>query len=132
MTVDSVDFWSDFTRRSRTVPVPDAPEAALAPAAAPNHSPPPARAVSLLRDDLHRIAERFREADARAFRAAVAEAAGERDQADAEKAEAAGDFWAATAEAADLLLLLLRLALKHRPDALRAYLVDALREGPQR
>lgn len=82
---------------------------------------------SLLRSDLARITERFARAGEMAWRATAAGATGEADEAEDQRREAAGEFWAAGQELADLLLLLLRYALNHRPDALRLYLAEALR-----
>jgi hypothetical protein len=79
---------------------------------------------SLVRADLGAIAERFDAADRRARRAASIP---EREAAEAERREVAGDFWAAGEDLADLLLLLLRYARRHRPDALAAALAEALR-----
>ncbi len=88
-------------------------------------------AQSVVRAELARIAERFGDADRRAKAAGVAVAFGagtvaEREAAEAERQDAAGDFWAASSDLADLLLLL-RYALAHQPDALRLYLAEALR-----
>jgi len=80
---------------------------------------------SLLRDELTRIAERFEAADHRAKRATTIQ---DGEAAEWERLEAAGNFWAAEADLADLLLLLLRLALRHQPAALAQYLSQALRE----
>jgi hypothetical protein len=76
---------------------------------------------------LARIAERFDAADRRAKRAAVLGDATDREAAEAERREIAGDFWAAGEDLADLLLLLLQYAIEHHPDALRLYLTEALR-----
>jgi hypothetical protein len=83
--------------------------------------------TSLLRAELLRIAGRFKDSEDRAFRACVAEDAGERDAAEAERQEAAGDFWAAGRDLGELLLLLLRQASDHYPDAVRDYLLDLLK-----
>lgn len=80
---------------------------------------------SLLRSDLNRIAERFARAGEKAWEATAAGILGDAEE--EERLEAAGEFWAAGQELADLLLLLLRYALNHRNDALRLYLVEALR-----
>lgn len=84
-------------------------------------------ARSILRAELARIAEGFAAADRRAFTAGVYDRQGHREAAEAERAEAAGNFWAAEADLADLLLLLLRAAARHQPDALRLRLGQALR-----
>jgi hypothetical protein len=81
-------------------------------------------ARSILRAELAKIAERFEAADGRARQAAVIE---DREAAEWERREAAGDFWAAGHDLADLLLLLFRYASTHQPDALRAYIVALLR-----
>ncbi len=83
--------------------------------------------ASLLREDLRAIVQRFAEADRRAHEAAVSEKAGEREQAEAERREAEGDFWAAGRDVAELFLFLLRFASEYHPDALRVYLVGVLR-----
>jgi hypothetical protein len=79
---------------------------------------------SLVRGEIAAITERFEAADRRAKRAATL---ADREQAEAERREANGDFWAAGEDLADLLLLLVRYAITHRPEALRAYLADVLR-----
>lgn len=84
-------------------------------------------AHSRLRADLADMAERFAAADRRALRAAVLAEGAELEAAEAERREAAGEFWAAGQDLADLLLLLFRYALKHQPDALRALLLEVLR-----
>src|SRR5437660_10722798 len=78
-----------------------------------------------LREDLGRIAAAFERADRRAKAAATV---GDREAAEAERREAVGEFWVAGVTVADLLLLLLRLAMRHRPEALAAYLAEALRQ----
>jgi hypothetical protein len=78
----------------------------------------------LLRAELARIAERFEQAERRAKSASTIE---DREAAESERREAEGDFWAVTADLADLLLLLFRHAITHQPDALRAYIVALLR-----
>jgi hypothetical protein len=78
-----------------------------------------------MRAELVQIAERFEAADRRAKRAATLE---EREAAGLERQEAAGDFWAAEWDLTELLLLLIRLALRHQPDVLAQYLREALRE----
>jgi hypothetical protein len=79
---------------------------------------------SLIRAELDRITERFDAADRRAKRATTIE---DREAAEAERQDAAAEFWAASADLADLFLLLFRHATKHQPDALRAYIVALLR-----
>src|SRR5262249_16085342 len=76
-----------------------------------------------LRAELAAITARYEAADHRAKRAETIE---DRDQAEEEKREAAGDFWAAEADLADLLLMLLRLAIRHQPAALGQYLYRAV------
>ena len=68
--------------------------------------------------------ERFADADRRERAAATI---ADREAAEAERQEAAGEFWGAGQELADLLLLLLRYGLEHRREALAQYLADALR-----
>jgi hypothetical protein len=79
----------------------------------------------LFRAELARITDRFEAADCRAKRAAKVE---DREAAEWERLEAAGDFTATEMDLADLLLMLLRLALKHQPAALAQYLGNALRD----
>jgi hypothetical protein len=86
-----------------------------------------ARSASLLRDDLLRIAERFQAASDTAWRAAVAGDADAREAAESKRREAAGEYHAAREALADLGLLLLRHALELRPDAVRLYLLEALK-----
>jgi hypothetical protein len=80
--------------------------------------------VSAVRADLANIAERFEAADRRVRGARTA--AG-RERAEAVRRAADAEFYAAGRELADLLLLLLRYAIHHQPDALRLYLVELLR-----
>jgi hypothetical protein len=91
---------------------------------APGPTPAEVRRESLVRADLARIADRFEQADRRARRAQTIAAY---EQAEAERRDAEGEFWAAGSDLADLLLLLLRYALHHEPDALRLYLAEVLR-----
>ena len=77
-----------------------------------------------LRGEIAALTARFEAADQRMKRAATIEV---REAAEAERREAAGDCWANEADLADLLLLLLRICLRHQPAALEQYLVTALR-----
>jgi hypothetical protein len=79
---------------------------------------------SLLRADLVRIGERFAAAQRRQARAATA---ADQEAAEAERDAIAGEFFAAATALANLCLLLLRYASEYRPEALRVYLVAALR-----
>jgi hypothetical protein len=88
------------------------------------HTPAASHPRSLLRQELAEIADRFEAADRRAKRASTIPA---REEAEAERRAALGEHWQAESELAELCLLLLRLALRHQPDALRLYLADALR-----
>src|SRR5258707_403575 len=81
-------------------------------------------ARSLLRAELTQIAERFAAADCRVKRPTTIE---DCEAPETERREGAGDFWAASADLADLLLLLFRYATAHQPDALRAHIVALLR-----
>jgi hypothetical protein len=90
---------------------------------APGPTPTEARYVSLVRADLGRITDRFEQAGRRAQRA---QTIADYDDADAERCEIAGEFWAAEEDLAQLVLMLLRIALRHQPEALRMYLADAL------
>jgi uncharacterized damage-inducible protein DinB len=94
-----------------------------------NHTDNPAAdqvtPASLLRAELHRLAEAFAAADRAAWRARVFLDRGD-ERAEGERLEALGQFEAASRQLADLLLLLLRHALRHRAGALRGLLHDAL------
>jgi hypothetical protein len=80
-----------------------------------------------LHEELSAIAERFRTAEQKLRRARAFKNAGQHDDAVAEEWEALGDFHAAGEAAADLFLLLLRLALEHRPEAVHLHLADVIR-----
>jgi hypothetical protein len=95
-------------------PAPDNPAA--------NNEPPP-RSASLLAAELQRIAECFLAADRRAKR--VTNIAN-RDAAELERPQAAGEFRAAEIDMADLFCLLLRLAVQYQADAVGLYLAEAL------
>jgi hypothetical protein len=82
-----------------------------------------------VREELLQIAERFATADQRMHRAAVRGDQGDREAAAWERSEARGDYQAASRDLADLLLLLVRHALEHRPDALRLYLRELLADA---
>src|SRR5437868_5682779 len=90
----------------------------------PPHNADNPDARSLVRAELARIGERFEAADRRAKRAATME---DREAAEAERQEVAGDSWALGTQLADFLLLLIRYALRHQPAALTMYLTEALR-----
>jgi hypothetical protein len=79
---------------------------------------------SPIRAEIAQIVERFAEADRRAKRAV---AIPDRHAAEDERREAAGEYWGAGNDLAQLFLLLIRYALQHEPDALRLYLVEAIR-----
>lgn len=85
------------------------------------HETPYRTQRSLVRADLERITDRFDSADRRAKRVATIL---DREAAEDERREAAADFWAAEEELVDLFLMLLRLSVKHQPDALRLYLAE--------
>lgn len=80
-----------------------------------NFNPPSAREPhlcdrpSLLRNEIATIAERFGSADKQLKAAADGT---EREEAERERMEAAGEFWAASNDLAQLFLLMLRHALK--------------------
>jgi hypothetical protein len=118
-------WWADWSRRTAAAPGPD------------GHDPPAgasaaqlARAASLVQAELTRIAERFAAASSAAWRATVAEDTGQRDAAEGERQEAAGEFFAAGLALADLLLLLLRQAAEHRAPALCLHLLKLLAGDP--
>jgi len=83
---------------------------------------------SPLRAEIDAIAARYEAANRRAKLAATIP---DRAAAEWERLEAAGDFTAAEMDLADLLLMLLRLALRHQPAALTQYLSQALRNELQ-
>jgi hypothetical protein len=84
--------------------------------------------ASQIRADLLAIAELFGDADTRSWRARALREQGEAERAEVEREDAAGKFWRASTELADLMLLLLRHCLQHRRVALSMYLSDALRD----
>jgi hypothetical protein len=73
---------------------------------------------------LAQIADRFKQADCRKRRSQTLE---ECADAEDERREIAGEFWAAENELAHLYLLLKRVALLHEPDAVSLYAAEALR-----
>ena len=79
---------------------------------------------SAVRREIADITSRFEAADRRKTRSQTIE-----DYADAhdERMAIAGEFWAAESQLADLLILLLRIAVKHQPDLLRLYIAEVLR-----
>lgn len=90
-------------------------------------------AASLVRRELGRIRGRWEAADKKAYAASVAIAFGasagaEREAAEAERDDAAGELFGLESDLADLLLLLLRLARRHRPEALADSLSEAMGE----
>ncbi len=78
---------------------------------------------SFLRAEVAKLLQDFDVADRRAKRATTLP---EREAAEAERRAAAGDFWTAGQQLAELFLLLLRYAKRHQPEAVRVYLVDLL------
>ena len=84
------------------------------------------RTSSGLRADLLAIAGKFHRADKQAWRARVLGEQGKLAEAEDARMDANGEYYAASWDLADLLLLLLRHALMHRRDILRQYLADAL------
>jgi hypothetical protein len=99
-------------------------ESAVKAATAASPADPGPDARSLVRAELAQIAARFEAADHRAKRAAALE---DREAAEWERLEAAGDFWACESDLAHLFLLLIRTCLRHEPAALALYLAEALR-----
>jgi hypothetical protein len=79
-----------------------------------------------IREHLAEIAERYAAAERREWQARVQGDAGDLAAAELERQEAQGDYHAASLELADLLLLLLRHAIRQRPDALRDLLLRVL------
>lgn len=86
-----------------------------------------ARVHAGLREDLVAIAERFRAADQQLLRALVFAEAHNREQAETARWEAMGDYQATGEAIADLFLLLLRMALEYRPEAVQAHLTEVVR-----
>ncbi len=82
---------------------------------------------SLVRAEIARITGRFECADARMKRAQAMSDPDEVQAADAEKREAAADFWGAADGLADLFLLMLRYAAEHRPEQLCQALARGMR-----
>jgi hypothetical protein len=89
-----------------------------------NTNPPSNDSLQPIRSQLNAIAERYAIADRRAKQALTMQ---DRAAAEWERLEAAGDYTAAEMDLAGFLLLLFRTALRHQPDALRQYLVRAIR-----
>lgn len=87
------------------------------------------RITSAIGDELARIRERFEQADRRLLRAGTYGDAAGKVQAEADRQEALGDHFAAAMQLADLGLLLLRYAAEYRPNELRLYLTDVIRES---
>ena len=89
---------------------------------------PPAGANGVVgcavRREIGHITDRFEQADRRAK---AAETVADREAAEAERQAVLGEFWAAGEGLADLQLLLLRYAVRHRPEELRALLAEVLR-----
>ena len=82
---------------------------------------------SVVRAEIARITARFEAADKRMHAAQVVSKPEEARAANAEKEEAAGDFWAAAEGLADLFLLMLRYAAEHRPEQLSQALAGGMR-----
>lgn len=82
---------------------------------------------SIVRAEIARITERFEAADARLKGAQAMSNPEEARAAEAEKREAAADFWAAADGLADLFLLMLRYAAEHRPEQLCQALAGGMR-----
>lgn len=97
------------------------------PTAAPSGyvSPGPPTIPSYVRAELGRVADRWEAAGDRARRATTI---ADRERAEAERREAAGDHHQVEVDLADLLLLLLRMALRHRRAELVALLEDAVED----
>jgi hypothetical protein len=93
--------------------------------AKPEPAPAAPRRGSLLLADVQRVLERFEAADRRRRVANLCEA--DKAAHEAEMLEAAAEEREAGLWLADLLLLFLRYARRHRPEALTAALAEALR-----
>jgi hypothetical protein len=81
-------------------------------------------AYATLRAHLAGLLARFEAADQRLQESIVT---GERTEAEAAALEATGEYWEASREIADLLLLLLRHAMRHHRDVLHEFIVNLLR-----
>jgi len=88
-----------------------------------SYKPPPPPRRSLFREELGRLRAMYEHADRLAR---TAETAADRTLAEDLRREAEASFWAASAELGDLLLLMLRHAIEHRRDTVRAYLMLVL------
>lgn len=84
---------------------------------------------SLFHDELHRLARAYDAANRRALTAGIYDRQGDREAAEGERQQAAGDYYALEAGLADLGLLLLRMMLRRQPEAASALLAQAL--GPE-
>jgi hypothetical protein len=92
----------------------------------PTSDSPEKTRAGLVCAELRRILERFDAADKCAWQARVMGQAGECDTAEAERRDAAGDYWAACMALADLGLLLMRHMLDYRREELHQYMNDVL------
>jgi hypothetical protein len=79
---------------------------------------------SAVRREIAEITQRYEQADRRAKAAPTVE---DREAAETERRDIAGEFWAANEDLASFGVLLLRLGEEHYPDALRDLLVKLLR-----
>jgi cobalamin biosynthesis Co2+ chelatase CbiK len=89
----------------------------------PFHKPSTAT-ESLIGRELGRIADKFQQTNNRLHRSQTIE---DCTDAEDERREIAGEFWAAEHELAHLYLLLRRLAQQHEPDAVKLYAIEAIR-----
>jgi type IV pilus biogenesis protein CpaD/CtpE len=79
-----------------------------------------------LRQTLRGVLERWDAADRRVWEYRAREQPADREAAEAERRDIEGELHALAAELADLLLLLLRQAVRHNPGELRQQLMELL------
>jgi hypothetical protein len=85
-------------------------------------------ARSAVTAELLRICRRFEQADRRANTAAIYARDGDREAALSERDDALADFFGAERALGELLLLLLRTAVRHDSGTLRDYILDLIRD----
>lgn len=86
------------------------------------------RIISAVGEELARIQDRFEQADRRLMRAGTYFDDADKEQAEVDRREAAGDHHAAAMQLADLCLRLIRYAVEYRPEALALHLTPIVRK----